>query len=110
VFKSISTNGAPTAISLNSTGGGTISVIGDNSGFANGTGGTLNNATGLAVSTATAGGTLTLKSMNINLNTSATGGMYVDNTAGGTFVVNVSGCAFTGVTGSASQNKALLQF
>ncbi len=48
--------------------------------------------------------------MNFSLNTSAIDGMLVDNNAGGTLTVNVTGCTYTGVTTSVSQNKALLQF
>jgi hypothetical protein len=78
--------------------------------MANGSGGSISNAATEAVHMLAATGTVTLKSMNLSLNTSAVDGMLVDNNAGGTLTVNVIGCTYTGVTGSVSQSKSLLQF
>lgn len=116
-FQSISSNGALIPISLSST-SGNLTVTGDGTGHANGSGGTLANS-GLGgtntlgqgpIFALTATGTITLKSMNISLNTAAFNGALFDNNAGGTLAVNITGCTFTGVSGSVNQNKGLLQF
>ena len=116
-FRSISSNGAIVGISLTST-TGSLTVTGDGSGQANGSGGTIANVTtadtlnfpAAAMNALTASGTITLNSMNVTLNTSADHGMLFDNNAGGTLAANLTGMNFTGVTTSVSQNKALLQF
>ena len=109
-FRSISSNGAANGISLVSLGGGSLTVTGDGSGHANGSGGSISNAIIEAVHMLTNSGSITFTSMNFVMNTSAIDGILVDNNAGGTVSVNVTGCTFTGVTASVSQNKALLQF
>jgi hypothetical protein len=58
----------------------------------------------------TSSGTLTFRSMNMTLNTTAVSGPLFDNNAGGALTVNIVGCSFTGVGTSVDQNKALLQF
>jgi hypothetical protein len=121
-FKSISANGGNNGITLQST-SGNFTVTGDGTGHANGSGGTIQNITGNVIGNApayllTASGTITLKSMNMSLDastatSSAFSGMLVDNNAGGTIIVNVTGCTFTGRDPSLSnttQNKASLQF
>ena len=108
-FTQISTNGAAIGVSL-TTFNGAFTVNGDGTGRANGSGGTFANTTSRAVSLLTTSGTISLKSMGMQLNTSALSCMLVDNNAGGNVTVNVTGCTFTGVPTSASQNKALLQF
>ena len=109
-FRSISSSGAANGISLVSLGGGSLTVTGDGSGRANGSGGSILNAITEAVHMLTNSGSVTFNSMNFVMNTSAIDGILVDNNAGGTISVNVTGCTFTGVTASVSQNKALLQF
>ncbi len=109
-FRSISSNGAANGISLVSLGGGSLTVTGDGSGRANGSGGSISNAITEAVHMLTNSGSVTFNSMNFVMNTSAIDGILVDNNAGGTVAVNITGCTFTGVTASVSQNKALLQF
>ncbi len=109
-LKSVASTSAANGISLVSLGGGALTVTGDGSGFANGSGGSISNATTEAVRMLTNSGTITFRSMNFSMNTSAIDGILVDNNAGGTIVVNVTGCTFTGVTASVSQNKSLLQF
>ncbi len=109
-FRSISSSGATNGISLVSLGGGSLIVTGDGSGRANGSGGSISNAITEAVHMLTNSGNVTFNSMNFVMNTSAIDGILVDNNAGGTISVNVTGCTFTGVTASVSQNKALLQF
>jgi hypothetical protein len=109
-FKSISANGAATGIVLNGNLGGAVTVTGDGSGFANGSGGSILNATTRAAHLVTMSGTVSFNSMNFALNTSAVGGILFDNNSGGTVSANFTGCTFTGVTASASQEKSLLQF
>ncbi|MBI1765943.1 MAG: Ig-like domain repeat protein, partial [Acidobacteria bacterium] len=116
-FRSLSANGATTGLALTSTPASlNFTVTGDNSGLANGSGGTIQNITGGVIGNApayflTASGNVTLKSMNMAITVNAFSGMLVDNNAGGTITVNITGCTFTGVgTGNATQNKALLQF
>ena len=116
-FRSLSANGATTGLALTSTPASlNFTVTGDNSGFANGSGGTIQNITGGVLGNApayflTASGVVTLKSMNMAITVNAFSGMHVDNNAGGTITVNVTGCTFTGVqAGNSVQNKALLQF
>ncbi|MFN0071673.1 MAG: beta strand repeat-containing protein, partial [Chloroflexota bacterium] len=113
-FQSISANGGTNGIVLNGT-SGNLTVTGDGTGHANGSGGSISNITGGVIGNApvymlTASGTVTLSSMNMSLNTNAYSGMLVDNNAGGTVTVNITGSTFTGVTNSVVQNKALLQF
>ncbi len=113
-FQSISANGGPNGIVLNGS-SGNLTVTGDGSGHANGSGGSLANITGGVLGNApvhclTASGTITLKSMNMSLNTNCYSGMLVDNNAGGNITVNITGCTFIGVTTSIVQNKSLLQF
>jgi hypothetical protein len=111
-FHSISSNGAANGISLVSVTGGTTGLVvtGDGSGHANGSGGSIQNATSEAVHMLTNSGVFTFSSMNFAMNTSAVDGILVDNNASGTITVNIIGDTFTGVTSSVSQNKALLQF
>ncbi len=113
-FQSISSSGGANGIVLNSS-SGNLTVTGDGSGFANGSGGSLSNITGGVLGNApvymlTASGTITLRSMNMSLNTNCYSGMLVDNNASGNVTVNVVGCTFIGVTASVVQNKSLLQF
>lgn len=108
-FGSINTTAAATALTLTNT-TGTFTVNGDGTGRANGTGGTINGVTTAALTATTAGGTITLRSMNVVLNTSAVYGMLFDNNAGGTLAANLTGMSFVGVTTSINQNKSLLQF
>jgi DUF4097 and DUF4098 domain-containing protein YvlB len=108
-FTSISTSGASTGLLLTST-TGNFTVTGDGTGRANGSGGSITNATTSALDATTASGTIALNSMNVTLNTSAIRGMLFDNNAGGTLAANLTGMNFTGVTASVAQNKALLQF
>ena len=113
-FQSISSNGGTNGIVLNGS-SGNLTVTGDGSGQANGSGGSLANITGGVLGNApvyclTASGTITLKSMNMSLNTNCYSGMLVDNNAGGTITANITGCTFIGVTSSVVQNKSLLQF
>ncbi len=116
-FRSLSANGATTGLALTSTPASlNFTVTGDNNGLANGSGGTIQNITGGLLGNApayflTASGVVTLKSMNMAITVNAFSGMHVDNNAGGTITVNVTGCTFTGVqAGNSVQNKALLQF
>ncbi len=113
-FQSISSSGGANGILLNSS-SGNLTVTGDGSGFANGSGGSLSNITGGVLGNApvymlTASGIITLRSMNMSLNTNCYSGMLVDNNASGNVTVNVTGCTFIGVTTSVVQNKSLLQF
>ncbi len=113
-FQSISSSGGANGILLNSS-SGNLTVTGDGSGFANGSGGSLSNITGGVLGNApvymlTASGIITLRSMNMSLNTNCYSGMLVDNNASGNVTVNVVGCTFIGVTASVVQNKSLLQF
>ena len=124
-FQSISANGGTSGIVLNNT-SGNLTVTGDGTGRANGSGGSISNITGSALGNApvyllTASGTITLNSMNMSLNassptSSAFSGMLVDNNAGGTIAVNVTGCTFVGKSAgpagdqNTTQNKSLLQF
>jgi VCBS repeat-containing protein len=105
---SVTASNSATGIVLTST-SGSFAVNGDGSGKANGSGGSITNVTTRPVHLLTAGGTVSLSSMNMTLNTAAQSGILVDNNAGGTLAVNVTGCSLTGVIASASQTKALLQ-
>src|SRR5262245_14935010 len=113
-FKSISANGGNHGIVLTST-SGNLTVTGDGTGQANGSGGTIQNITGGVLGNnpvwlTTVSGTITLKSMNMSITVNAYSGMHVDNNLGGTATVNVIGCTFTGVqAGNSTQQKALLQ-
>ena len=113
-FQSISSSGGANGIVMNNV-SGNLTVTGDGSGFANGSGGSLSNITGGVLGNApvymlNCSGTVTLKSMNMSLNTNCYSGMLVDNNASGNVTVNVTGCTFIGVTSSIVQNKSLLQF
>ena len=113
-FQSISASGGPNGIVLNGS-SGDLTVTGDGSGHANGSGGAITNITGGVLGNApvyllTASGTITLKSINMSLNTNCYSGMLVDNNAGGNITANLTGCTFIGVTSSVVQNKSLLQF
>ena len=114
-FTSISANGGTNGIVLNNT-TANLTVTGDGTGHANGSGGTIQNITGGVIGNApvyllTSSGTISLNSMNMAITINAFSGMLVDNNAGGAITVNVTGCTFTGVqAGNSVQNKALLQF
>lgn len=116
-LRSVNSNGAANGIKLVSVACGSpgLSVLGDGTGFANGSGGSIANTTGGSLGDApvhalTCSGTISLRSMNMSLNTNCYSGMLVDNNAGSTVTVNVTGCTFIGVTSSVVQNKSLLQF
>jgi hypothetical protein len=114
-FKSISANGGSNGITLLTT-SGNFTVTGDGTGHANGSGGTIQGITGGVIGNApvflqTVSGVITLKSMDMLITINAYSGMHVDNNAGGTITVNVTGCTFKGVqAGNSTQQKALLQF
>jgi VCBS repeat-containing protein len=104
---SVSVNGGSNGIKLQNT-TGTFTVTGDNSLNANGSGGSIVNVSLRPVHLIGAGGTVSLRSMNMSLAQSAASGVLVDNNAGGTLAVNLAGCSITGANSSA-QGKALLQ-
>jgi len=111
-FRSINVNGShgnvPIGASFNAT-AGSFSVVGDGSGFANGTGGTISGTTSRPVYLIGAGGTYTFKSMNSTMSSTSVNGWLADYNAGNaTATLNVTGDTFTGAN-SSSQNKALLQ-
>ena len=111
-FHSVNTNGAANGMSFVSVTAGApgFGIVGDGSGQANGTGGTITNATTEAVHMLTNNGTFAFNSMGFVMNTSATDGILVDNNAGSTITANFTGCTFAGVTASVLQNKSLLQY
>lgn len=110
-FQSISSSGGPNGIVLNGT-SGNLTVNGDGSGFANGSGGSLSNITGNGpVSLVSVSGIITLKSMHMSLNINCVFGMLVDNLISGNITTNITGCTFIGVgLSNVVQNKALLHF
>jgi hypothetical protein len=63
-FLSVSSNGAPNGINLNTTGAGAFTIIGDGGGANNGSGGTIQNTTGDAIQMTNVG-TVSLGYMNI---------------------------------------------
>ncbi len=118
---SVSANGGTNGIILRHTSGsgspGGFRVLGDGTGRANGSGGTIQNITGAVLGNnpvwlTTVSGNITLTSMNMSITINAYSGMHLDNNLGGTATVNVIGCTFTGVGGAANvtQQKSLLQF
>ena len=108
-LQSVTATGGATGIVLTGT-SGSLSVTGTSSGLATGTGGSISNVTTRAIHSVNSSGTLSFSSMNLSLNTAADGGVLIDNNTSGNLTVNFTGCTFTGVTASVSQNKSLLQY
>ena len=103
----VDVTGGSTGIKLQNT-SGSFTVTGDGTLAANGSGGSITNVTTRPVHLLSAGGTITLQSMNMTLAQGALSGLLVDNNAGGSATVNLTGCSITGHN-STTQSKALMQ-
>jgi large repetitive protein len=106
-LRSASNTGGMTGLVLTGT-TGSFTVTGDGSNAANGSGGSIAGSTLIPVQILDAAGTVTLRSMNVSLAATANSGVYVDNNAGGTLAVNLTGFSITGAN-SSSQVRALVQ-
>jgi large repetitive protein len=108
-LQSVTQTGGTQSIILTTT-SGSFSVSGTSGGLATGTGGSISGVTTRAIHILNSSGTASFSSMNVAINTLAEGGVLVDNNTSGNMTVNFTGCAFSGVTASVTQNKALVQY